>query len=504
LPKNILIFSDGTGQRGGQNFDELRTNIYKLYRATRCGPDSIINPAEQLAFYDPGLGTRPPGEEFFVRTWRRFYNFVSSATGLGLTQNIIDCHAAIIRMWQPGDRIYLFGFSRGAYTARCIAAVLALCGVPTRGKNGQLLRRDESSAKKIAREAVTKVYQHVGSPRDTRYLPQREALAALFRDAYGSNDGKSGSNAYPYFIGVFETGAALANKGALAIVAVALLAILIGASAALWFFFGNFYPWLILLTSTTIVILLAAYIYTHLKFSFRLKNYSFWQTLHITALRQQFYDQTLNPNVRYAKHALSLDERRADFGRVKWGDPQATRPSRDEHGYIWFEQYWFAGNHSDIGGGYSENESRLSDIALAWMVDATQRVPSEARIKINPSLLRVFPSAGSMQHDETKSSIFRYARTQDRDPPKNATLHDSVRERFKLDAVLQYDVMAAYRPECLRHHQDLGEYYKDISCPAGDRPAKTGRQRTGPGRTEKDSSAPVRRARRRPRSPRRG
>src|SRR4051794_29146390 len=55
-PRNIIIYSDGTGQRGGVAFDERRSNIYKLYRATRCGPDSTIDPAEQAAFYDPGIG----------------------------------------------------------------------------------------------------------------------------------------------------------------------------------------------------------------------------------------------------------------------------------------------------------------------------------------------------------------------------------------------------------------------------------------------------------------
>ncbi len=58
MGKNILIFSDGTGQVGGYAFDEDRTNIYKLYRATRIGPDSPIEPSDQLAFYDPGLGSR--------------------------------------------------------------------------------------------------------------------------------------------------------------------------------------------------------------------------------------------------------------------------------------------------------------------------------------------------------------------------------------------------------------------------------------------------------------
>ena len=44
MPKNIVIFSDGTGQAGGITFDEIRTNVYKLYRATRVGPDTTIDP----------------------------------------------------------------------------------------------------------------------------------------------------------------------------------------------------------------------------------------------------------------------------------------------------------------------------------------------------------------------------------------------------------------------------------------------------------------------------
>jgi uncharacterized protein (DUF2235 family) len=58
MGKNVVIFSDGTGQAGGFRFDEKRSNIYKLYRATRCGPDSCVDPREQLTFYDPGLVRR--------------------------------------------------------------------------------------------------------------------------------------------------------------------------------------------------------------------------------------------------------------------------------------------------------------------------------------------------------------------------------------------------------------------------------------------------------------
>ena len=58
MPKNILIFSDGTGEAGGLTPDENVSNIYKLFRATRCGPDSDIDPRDQLTFYDPGLGSQ--------------------------------------------------------------------------------------------------------------------------------------------------------------------------------------------------------------------------------------------------------------------------------------------------------------------------------------------------------------------------------------------------------------------------------------------------------------
>ena|SRR6516165_5722172 len=80
VAKNILIFSDGTGQAGGVTFDENRTNIYKLFRATRCGPDSSIDPSEQVAFYDPGLGS--PRDNHFTFGWigRKLYNLISQGT----------------------------------------------------------------------------------------------------------------------------------------------------------------------------------------------------------------------------------------------------------------------------------------------------------------------------------------------------------------------------------------------------------------------------------------
>jgi uncharacterized protein (DUF2235 family) len=217
MPKNILIFSDGTGQSGGVTFDENRTNIYKLFRATRVGPDSAIDPSDQVAFYDPGLGS--PRDNHFPFGWlgRKIYNLISEGTGFGITANIVDCYAALIRLWKPGDRVFLFGFSRGAYTVRCLAAVIAYCGIPTKLPNGDAVKLDVASSRKLALFAVKHVYQFTSSrPKQTAtarqqfLLQTRDFIASEFRKKHQSMAlNGTGANVYPYFVGVFDTVAAL-------------------------------------------------------------------------------------------------------------------------------------------------------------------------------------------------------------------------------------------------------------------------------------------------------
>jgi type VI secretion system (T6SS) phospholipase Tle1-like effector len=70
-----------------------------------------------------------------------------------------------------------------------------------------------------------------------------------------------------------------------------------------------------------------------------------------------------------------------------------------------FQQLWFAGNHSDIGGGCPEGEARLSDISLKWMLDAAVSVG----LKHDETVLRLYPDPTGPQHDETRSGVFRFA-----------------------------------------------------------------------------------------------
>jgi len=495
MAKNVVIFSDGTGQVGGIKFDEDRTNIYKLYRATRVGPDSIIDPSEQVAFYDPGLGSPADGGHLYGGLPRWIYNKVSETTGLGITANIIDCYAALIRLWKPGDRIFLFGFSRGAYTIRCLAAVIAKCGIPTRDKDGGKLKLDVASSCKIATYAVKHVYQFISSrPRDEANCAQRflldtrELLAKRFRQTYGSaglND-PDVANVYPYFIGAFDTVAALSSPWKTLFLGAAFLAgaAIISAVISLLSFFPGFPyvgPYLAYLTFVNVFLCLCGaalafvvglFVYTHIKFDFRVPGYPWWKqlaTIHPTAIWQKFYDYTLDDHVGYAKHSISIDENRKDFARVQWGKKNTLRPSRNPDGNIWFEQVWFSGNHADIGGGYDENESRLSDITLKWMLTWATIIPNG--LKYDRSVLNLHPHPKGMQHDECKSGfgLFtrltgvtwpeEYRKLPGNQLPYEAIMHRSVYERFDALEVLQYDVTQPYRPITLAQHIDFMNAY---------------------------------------------
>jgi uncharacterized protein (DUF2235 family) len=455
--RNIVIFSDGTGQRGGLMFDERRSNIYKLFRATRCGPDSSVNPAQQLTYYDPGIGTLPPGHGMggvIDVIARALYNLIAQATGLGITRNIIDCYAAIIRMWRPGDRIFLFGFSRGAYTARCLSSVLGFCGVPTQDRGGGPLRRDEKTSKRIASAAVKRIYQHTESvqqitnERDKELLTQRSMLADKFREQYASGESQK-ANAYPYFIGVFDTVASLANP----VVATVLFgaAILLGGILVWLARETRLFNYLMIFAAIVLVWLMLRVIQAQTRSELGLPRKRWWRFFHFVAVHPEKYETHLNPNVQHARHAIAIDERRNAFDRVKWGG-EYSKPQEENHS---FEQLWFAGDHSDVGGSYEENESRLSDISLEWMLEAA----TDVGLKYDESVLKLYPDANGPQHDEARSSLFRFFPKILRHIEPDAPLHESVLERFKATEILDHDTMKPYRPENLRTHDQVKHFY---------------------------------------------
>ena len=471
--KNILIFSDGTGQAGGYMPDETRTNVYKLFRATRVCPDSRIDPKLQLAFYDGGLGSRAQAEAIKITPFRRIYNLLSKATGLGITQNIIDCYAEIIRVWQPGDRIYLFGFSRGAYTVRCVGGVLKYCGVPTAVRAGgrvRPLQRDLRSARRIATEAVKHVYQHGGSIKGDPLRLVREKRAVRFRHKYFSGDTKV-SNTAPYFIGVWDTIQTLgAGTRGLLLLASLYMGLCVSAALACTGLIGLpfWLPVLVLGVALPLALYAAA--------CFRYQG-----LVSLARYRQAFYDTRLNYAVRYARHALAIDEDRAAFAYVPWDEETPRQAFTDQRNApARFKQVWFSGSHSDIGGSYPETESRLSDIALAWMVEEATNLPNP--IHIDRELLNLYPDPAGPQHDERKAFLAARPRwlvrclrlfvdAKDlgwrlghRRIPPDALLHPSVLERLQLPGVLIHSDIVPYRPHALRHHDLLRDWWQSSAA----------------------------------------
>jgi hypothetical protein len=110
----------------------------------------------------------------------------------------------------------------------------------------------------------------------------------------------------------------------------------------------------------------------------------------------------------------------------------------------WLVQRWFIGNHSDIGGSYPETESRLSDIALKWMVEQATGIPHP--IILDKSKLHMFPDPAGMQHCEVASVLdlfprwfpARWRRSWNEAARPDVSLdacHPSVLKRFELPAV---------------------------------------------------------------------
>ncbi|EHP94655.1 DUF2235 domain-containing protein [Methylorubrum extorquens] len=500
MPKNIVIFSDGTGQDGGVRPEQRVSNVYKMYRVCRTGPDSGIDPAEQVAFYDPGLGT-DIGATAMTAPVRFVQKLQASVTGRGITTNIIDCYEFIINHYRDGDRIFLIGFSRGAYTVRCVANLLMLCGVPTRGADGDL-PRFRRATRSIAQEAVETVLEHgAGHPR-AKYEAERDEQARRFRDRYGSahRAGEPGrSNAAPYFIGVFDTVAALGAKGVrrfliqsgLAIGAVLGLALagLVPAAAAAGLLdafaglpFRPAFGW----SLSLFVLGGGVWLWRRERLSRRKEILNFPnpgdRRRHMANWKGENFDRLLSRFVRYARSANAIDETRKDFDRVAWGGIQDGAQSRDG-GPDRLVQLWFAGNHSDIGGSYPEAESRLSDAALGWMIEEATGIPDGLRVDGlrspgdatgNPKL-HVYPAADGVQHceiagmrDTIERSIPMFLRrfsaswnwaSQVRRIAHDAPVHRTVVERFDLEWVTQCAGSGPYRPAALAGHDQFKHLY---------------------------------------------
>ncbi len=165
MPKKIVFCADGTWEHPADPnlVEPVDTNVYKLYRV-------LLVSATQVPHYDDGVGA----------DGNPIDRILGGGMGAGLFQKIKDGYTFIAQSYRPGDEVFLFGFSRGAYTARSLGGMLAACGVPAPGR--------------LSTQAVEDAFQ---AYRDR--TPNRPALRASLQTKYGNQ------KATISMIGVWDT-----------------------------------------------------------------------------------------------------------------------------------------------------------------------------------------------------------------------------------------------------------------------------------------------------------
>ena len=179
MPKNIVVCCDGTANEFAAN----NTNVIKLYSTLDH------DPTKQVSFYHPGLGTMEPAGALTTFT-RKVTKILGMAFGYGLCNDIRDAYVFLMQNYGEGDKVFLFGFSRGAYTARCVTSLLHMYG---------LIRPGNEPLVPYAIRMLMGIHRS-----EDKNSENQDAIKRYFDLARGFKETLSSSCA-PWFVGVWDT-----------------------------------------------------------------------------------------------------------------------------------------------------------------------------------------------------------------------------------------------------------------------------------------------------------
>jgi uncharacterized protein (DUF2235 family) len=334
MARRIVICADGTWNTPDQldQGERRPSNVVKVVRTVR---PVARDGTPQILYYHEGVGT----------SWSLLDRWLGGGAGVGLDQNVRHAYRFLVDNYEDGDELFLFGFSRGAYTVRSLAGLI---------RNSGILHKRFAAMVPDALDLYRR--------RDTSAHP-KSAEAETFREKYARSTRIK-------FIGVWDTVGALGVPGRL---------------------------------------------FTRSK-----------------RRRYEFHDVELSSYVDNAFHALAIDERRKPFAPALWKvkDVPAQR----------VEQTWFAGVHTNVGGGYAD--SGLSDLAFQWMQERAAQCGLEFDGEIVTSLIQP-SSKGALRESMTwfYRLVGTYPRPIGADPQYREQVHPSVlerREAFKGDPRQRY------------------------------------------------------------------
>ncbi|CAN5272147.1 DUF2235 domain-containing protein [soil metagenome] len=297
--KNIILLSDGTGNSAAK-FN--RTNVWRVYEAL-----DLSDSTKQIAYYHDGVGTS---------TFKPLA-LLGGGIGVGLSKNVRELYAYLCRNYEPGDRIYAFGFSRGAFTIRILTGFVAYTGI---------LKRQAARGETDLWRKVTRLYSAYRAHQG-KQAPAFSKIIRAIRSKFVSPTPRirTESEFYPdvpiEFVGLWDTVEAYGMP---------IEEMRIGWDQWVW------------------------------QLSTR--------------------NRDLSSKVKKAVHAICLDDERNTFHPLLWNEngnsgatptqnpvrvpPTATHIMEEQ-----LTQVWFAGMHSDVGGGYPDDA--MSYVPLNWIIGQT-------------------------------------------------------------------------------------------------------------------------------------
>jgi len=172
MSRRLVLCCDGTWNRPDHLSGGVAapTNVSKVALAIA---DHDAGGVSQLLYYQPGVGTR------------RLQRIRGGAFGLGLSRNVRDCYRFIVENYQPGDELYLFGFSRGAFTARSTAGLVRNAGILRRAHADRVddayslyrSRTDRAHPRGIEARIFRRMYSH--DEIDIRFIGVWDTVGSL-------------------------------------------------------------------------------------------------------------------------------------------------------------------------------------------------------------------------------------------------------------------------------------------------------------------------------------
>ncbi|UWQ21066.1 DUF2235 domain-containing protein [Jannaschia sp. W003] len=312
--KRIVILCDGTWNSPDMTHP---TNVVRLARALAPeARDADGTPVAQVPIYLEGVGT---GRRGVTRTTRLVDRVLGGTMGMGLLDTVAEAYRHLVFLHEPGDEVFVFGYSRGAFTARSLVGLIRHAGLIERS---EMHRLPEVSRRYAARSRDPDEARQAANALRRAETGRRVSVDARDRDRLRALAGGGGPDAaraaralaatrdaVPMriaFLGVWDTVGALGVPG--------------------WF-----------------------------------------TAAPLLNRRHQFHDTALSELVLSARHAVALDERRRSFAPTLWSNLHIRNGARVGTPY---REWWFAGDHGAVGGG--GEITALSALALLWLMEGAE------------------------------------------------------------------------------------------------------------------------------------